>query len=488
MELIIVAKRDKKTDVSHLHREELVVLINLLQEKNNLLEEKYEKLEAKFKLLEARLSKNSSNSSKPPSSDSNNPGSKKKKNKKTTSLRKKTGKKPGGQVGHPGNHLEISLTPDEIVSLPVTHCAHCNKHLKNPANEIDKRQVFEIPEPKLFVTEYQSACKYCDKCGYTTSACFPEWITHKTQYGPRAKSLMVYMNQYQLLPFDRASEFFETVYNQKVSPGTIVNAVNALAKRLGSVEKEIKRLLTASPLIGCDETGSNINGEKYWMHTVGNEKLTHYATHKNRGSIATKEIGILAEFKGTMVHDHWKPYFVYKDCRHALCNAHHLRELKFLYECQNMKWAKLMTDFLVEVNDKKQLFLKTKKHTFSKHKLKEYELSYDDILKKAQKEQARRGTITSRNLLKRLREYKSSVLLFIRDFSVPFTNNGSERDIRMHKVKKKISGCFRSDLGSENFCKIRSVISTAKKNKKNIFLILQEAFHKIISAGDLLAT
>jgi len=371
--------------------------------------------------------------------------------------------------------------------LPVEHCAGCGSNLKHVPSTVDTRQEFELPVPKIQVIEYQAEIKNCKKCGCETQACFPDHITHTTQYGARAKSLMVYMNQYQLLPFKRASEFFKTVYGHNVSPATIANATNALSTRMGQVENEIKELLKQSELNHCDETGVNINGDRNWMHTIGNDKLTHYAVHKNRGSKATKDIGILPEFKGIMVHDHWKSYFQYSENQHALCNAHHLRELRFLYEYQNIKWAKCISDLLVEINDKKEIISKNNGE-FSKYRLKKYSKTYDDILSKAAKEQARRGTIDSRNLLKRLKNYKNETLLFMNNMLVPFTNNLSERDLRMNKVKQKISGCFRKANGVNNFCKIRSVISTAKKNSVNIFDVLTEAFQKIISVDLLLKT
>lgn len=480
-------KRENKTDVSHLDDADKTAMIHLLQEQNNLLKEKYSRLEKRFKILEGRLAKDSSNSSKPPSSDTRRPKNKKGSVKKTTSSRQKTGKSPGGQVGHKGSHLKMSATPDEVILFSVTTCAHCHSHLKHAKSEIEKRQEFDIPDPKLWVKEYQTERKYCKKCGYTTYACFPDTITHKTQYGARARSLMVYLSEYQLIPFARASEFFETIYNHKVSPGTIVNAVNALSMRLESVESQIKELLSNSLLVHCDETGVNINGDKRWIHTVGNEQLTHYAIHQRRGRLATEAIGILPKFNGTVVHDHWKSYFGYEACTHGLCNAHHLREFRYLYDHQNIRWAKKMSDLLVDINEQKKRLLPHKKR-FSRKKLKEYHETYDDILRKAAREQARRGTIDSHNLLKRLKNYKDAVLLFMNDFTVPFTNNLSERDLRMNKVKQKISGCYRSQSGGEHFCRIRSVISTAKKNKKNVFSTLQDAFHKIISTDDLLIT
>jgi len=478
-----VKKKDKKSDISNLDAADKIILIHLLQEQNNLLKEKYKRLEKRLKVLESRLAKNSSNSSKPPSSDTTH--RKRKSAKRTTRSKKKSGKKPGGQVGHKGSHLKLSATPDERVLLPVSACGHCQKSLKKRPDKLEIRQLFEIPEPKIWITEYQAQHKYCQHCGYTTSACFPDSLTHKTQYGPRAKSLLVYMNQYQLLPYERSSEFFETIYHHKVSPGTIVNAVNTLSIRLEQVEHEIKGLLTESALAHCDETGINITGNKNWLHTVGNEQLTHYAIHEKRGRKATEAIGILPEFRGTLVHDHWKSYFTYKDCEHALCNAHHLRELRFIHEHQNIKWAKKMSNLLIAINDHK-IALVHSEMAFSKRTLKKYHATYDEILSNARKEQARRGTIDSHNLLKRLREYKPSVLLFMTDFSVPFTNNLSERDIRMTKVKQKISGCFRSKAGGEHFCRIRSVLSTAKKNKINAFHVLQIAFHRIISSKDIL--
>jgi len=409
-----VIKKDKKVDVSHLDSADKTILIDMLHEKNNLLIEKFNRLDAKFKMLESRLAKNSNNSSKPPSSDTKKP---KKRPNKTESLKKKSGKKAGGQAGHKGHTLAMSATPDEIITLPVDACANCGSSLKKCQASVEKRQQFEIPAPKMWVTEYHIEIKDCKKCRQTTTACFPDSITHVTQYGPRARSLMVYMNTYQFIPFKRSSEFFQTVYGHKVSPGTIVNAVNALSERYVVVENEIKELLAQSKLVNCDETSVNINGNKQWLHTVGNEKLTHYGVHEKRGRKATEDIGILPKFKGTMIHDHWKSYFSYEENQHGLCNAHHLRELRFIYEHHHIKWGKKVAELLTEINLKKEVLL-TEKKKFSKGQLKFYSEGYDDILKKAGREQARRGTIDSKNLLKRLKNYKPEVLLFINSLLV----------------------------------------------------------------------
>jgi transposase len=404
-------KKDKKTDVSHLFPEEKTDLIYLLLEKNNLLIDQYNRLETKFKWLEAQLAKNSSNSSKPPSSDTKNP---KKKSQKTASLKKKSDKKPGGQPGHAGKTLQKSTMPDETVWLPVDECIHCGKNLKREASTLECRQEFEIPKPVMWVTEFQAQTKHCPACRCTTAACFPKHITHTTQYGPRAKSLMVYLNQYQLIPFNRAAEFFNAVYHQPVSPGTIVNAVGALSIRLDAVDNGIKHLLIQSKLLHCDETGTHINGNKQWLHTVGTKKLTHYAVHEKRGQAAMDAIGILPHFKGTLIHDHWKSYFAYKDVRHGLCNAHHLRELKFLDEHQNMTWAKKMSDLLLRINAHKEVLVQAGR-AFNAFQRKNYNEDYDEIISKAGQEQARRGSIESHNLLKRLKNYKACVLLFMNE-------------------------------------------------------------------------
>ena len=269
-------KKDKKTDISHLFPEEKSALIYLLLEKNNLLIDKFNRLERKYNLLAAKLAKNSSNSSKPPSSDDQKPKSNPK---KTTSLRKKSNRKPGGQPGHKGKTLAMSETPDEIIVLPVENCGHCGKDLRRQKYALDCRQEFEIPEPKMWVTEYQAQIKDCPTCDYTTMAVFPESITHKTQYGPRAKSMMVYMNQYQLIPVERVSEFLETIYGQKASAGTIVNATTALSSRLDQLETGIKQILTQSQLAHSDETGIRVNNMKRWLHTFSTDQITHYAIH-----------------------------------------------------------------------------------------------------------------------------------------------------------------------------------------------------------------
>ena len=466
-------------DASGLSHAEKNEVIGMLQEQILLLKEKINRLAAKIKVLEGRSKKNSKNSHKPPSTDE------KSRNKKTTSSREKSSNNPGGQPGHPGKTLEQHKNPDEIVKLTVSDCAHCGTSLRNTATSIIRRQQFEIPPIHMFVTEYQAESKDC-KCGYNTTACFPEGITNTVQYGPNARALMVYLNQYQFIPYLRIKQLFKDVFGKDISPGTIVNAINSLSANLNILDSQIKNKLRRSTVIHCDETGMNVNGEKQWLHTSGNEKWAHFGLHAKRGQQASQEINILPRSKGIMVHDHWKSYFRYSRNEHALCNAHHIRELRFIHENHSMQWAKNMKGLLLEINQSKDKYVNQNKTKFSKWLLRKYNSAYDSILVLAEREQRVRGTIDSRNLINRLKGYKKETLLFMNNFKVPFTNNLAERDIRMAKVKQKISGYFRSKISSNSFCKIRTMIISATKNRKNIFKTIQAAFRGTMTTKLLL--
>ena len=479
--------KSKNTLKQALNEADKNFIINLLQEENLLLKEKIQRLEKRLKDVEAKSNKDSRNSNKPPSSDMHKRNKSKDKN-KTSSLKKKSGKRPGGQPGHKGTTLPMCHNPDEIIRYEVHTCGHCHNDLRNKPATLDIRQEYEIPKPRMFVREHQGESVYCEACEYTTKAEFPEHITHKTQYGPIAKSMMVYLTQHQYLPYDRASQLFEAVYHHKVSPGTLVNTVSHLGRRLTDLDAEIKEYLAKSDLAHADETSININGSKRWLHTVGTDVVAHFGMHVNRGKKATQEIGILPSFTGILVHDHWKSYFTYENILHVLCNAHHLRELKFFDEQHSMKWANKMYCLLNKINNHKQELIKKSKFSFCRRMIKKYETEYDDILKSAQREQAKRGTIDSHNLMHRLKDFKEATLLFMYDFSVPFTNNLSEQDLRMHKIKQKISGCFRSEWIAEQYCKIRSMLVSGRKNRHNPFELIQRAFTRKLSLKYILAT
>jgi transposase len=459
-----------------LKEREKIELLYLQGEKINLLEEEIRRLKIR---LDKYTKKNSKNSNKPSSTDQSN--------NKTQSLRKKSGKKLGGQLGHKGYNLKFSKTQDEILYYSIIQCACCGCKLDKKPDDLDRRQVFEVPKPKISITEHQAEIKICAKCGNTNIAQIPSWIISKTQYGPEDKSLMVYLSQYQLLPYQRIRLLFKTIYNHIVSAGTVYNAVTENGVKLQNIDQKMGQLLVKSPILHGDESGINIGNDKHWLHVASNEKVTHYSVHKSRGFEAMEEIGIFKRYQGIMIHDHWRSYFRYTEAKHALCNAHHLRELKYINEVQGLKWAKTMSDLLIEIYDRKQRSISRGWHKFySKTKMKFIE-RYMDIIHSGQQEQSFRGTLDSKNLLKRLKEHYQGALLFMENYEVPFTNNQGERDIRMIKVHQKITGGFRTISGAKTFCINRGVISTAIKNGKNILNVLRQSFLGKLKLPQLIA-
>ena len=460
----------KLNDLSLLTTEEKLELIILQAEENNLQKEQIRNLKEKIKRLESKEAKNSKNSHKPPSSDQNKP-------KKTNSLRKKSSKKRGGQPGHKGYNLARVDAPDEVITHCVDNCLICGSDLSKAPCTLDSRQVFDIPKPKMMVTEHRIEIKSCKTCSHTNKALYPFGVNQPTQYGARTRGLMVYLNKEQLLPYRRTKLLFKAIYNHNISVGTVVNAVNYIAERLSNIEPQIKELLKKAPVLHADETGTNVTSSKHWLHVACTDKLTHYGIHTKRGSVAMNDIGILPSFTGIMVHDHWSSYYVYEDATHAMCNAHILRELKFIHEHENFKWASKMTDLLYDMKKSKDAFLQSPNDS-PPIEIENLEKKYSSIITTGRREQAVRGTNNSKKLLKRLTEYRDNILLFLHDIIVPFTNNIAERDIRMEKVRLKISGGFRTLKGAQNNCTIKSVLSTGNKNSKNPLEILVLAFQE----------
>jgi len=437
-------------------------------------------LEARVKSLEDLLAQNSRNSSRPPSSD----GYEKPQPK---SQRKVSGKKPGGQKGHPGHTLKKAAEPDHTLVHSVGTCEKCHQCLEGKtAVGHDSRQVFDLPPMKLEVTEHQAEKKLCD-CGHVTRAAFPEGVTQPTQYGPGVKSLEVYLSQYQLLPFERIQELFMDLFGHPPSQGTLVNMNEACYEGLDSMEEAIKEALVHAGRAHFDETGFRIEGERQWLHVASTETLTCYASHAKRGTKAMDSMDILPRFKGRAVHDHWDSYFHYENCAHALCNDHHLRELTYIHERFDQEWAQEMKALLL---DAKALVEERKEVTTSLNTedTRRIEDAYQNILLKGfeanpeiprdltTKKRGPKKRTKPQNLLRRLSRRREETLAFIYDFNIPFGNNQGERDIRMMKVKQKISGTFRSEKGAKIFCRIRGYISTMKKQGQNVLEAIKSVF------------
>lgn len=418
--------------------------------------------------LELLLKKNSNNSSKPPSSDELK--------KKIQNNREKSNRKQGAQPGHKGKGLSPMEKVDEQILCPVDPVCPCGEDLSQKETErIEKRQVIDTPGKLIHVKEYLLEVKTCNcgrehigQCNYT----------QRVQYGEGIKSLLVYLNQYQLIPTERIQEMMKDLFGLSVSDGLIFSGTKNCFGNLTNTIAYIKQSLTKSKVMHNDETGVRCEGKTQWVHSASNNEFTHFAIHKKRGSEAMDKIDILPQFKGTSVHDRWASYDKY-NCTHALCNSHLLRDLKFVYEEMNRSWAKEMIQLLKQGNEKK------KASTITSHWITRATNKMDAIIQKALKKEpkekirigkrGRKPRNKSLRLLHVFRDKKEEILLFLKNKAIPFDNNLAERDLRMIKLKQKISGCFRSKEGAEIFCTIRSYISTIRKQGYLVWEAIKQA-------------
>jgi transposase len=413
--------------------------------------------------LERRLNLNSQNSSKPPSSD----GLRKP---QTRSLREKGKNKSGGQSNHRGDTLYQTMHPDQIVVHKLDSCPNCNRGLKKTTvAKVIKRQVFDLSVPKVEVTEHQVEVKCCFWCNHKVSAEFPKEVNAPVQYGPRVKAFAIYLQNQHFLPEVRLKTIFKDIFDLPIACATLSNFSAGLSSRLSDFLELIDNSLYRAKIKHLDETGLKAKGKQRWLHVASTGKLTKYRLSTRRGEIPDKMLGIV-------VHDHWKSYFSIKHAKHAICNVHILRELVGIIEEQPETWAKRMHRLLRLSCRVKNEYPKgiPNKWTdfFSKNYFKiidEGILYHESLTPLAQKR--KHGTQKRRvghNLLLRLQHYSDETLRFLYNPTVPFTNNQAEQDLRMMKVKQKISGCFRSLSGAETFCRVRSLLSTARKQGWNI--------------------
>ncbi len=452
----------------------MVQLVETLQASQAELRQQVATLTAQVADLTARLNKDSHNSHKPPSSD----GLAKKKP-RPRSLRKRSGKKSGGQAGHPGMTLMLVDDPtDYQVWSPVT-CRACGISLAEA--EIvgqERRQVVDLPEPRLDIVEHQALQKVCAYCQTVTTGTFPADVTQPVQYGARVKATAVYLQIGQFLPYERTIETLRDLFGVAPSEGTLTTAQATAYSRLNLVETTIVATLRRKPVLTVDETGARVAQALHWIHVMGTDTLTYYARHAKRGWDAIQAVGLLVGFAGRRVHDALAAYLKLPGL-YALCNAHLLRELIALVE-DNAKhvWAARLIRLLVSMKDAVAEARAAGLTELPKRQRAGFEAAYTHLIQLGEHANpppaatGRRGRpkqTPARNLLDRLTTHRSAILAFLHDFRVPFDNNQAERDLRMIKVKLKVSGCFRSPEGADYFCRIRGYISTLRKQDYSVF-------------------
>ena len=432
-------------------------------------------LQQRVQELEERLAKDSHNSHLPPSSD--------RFVRQPKSLRKKSGKKPGGQESHPGKTLTWSEIPDEVIVHPVTCCEHCQSDLQAvPPVQIERRQVVDVPAPRLLVQEHHAERKACPACHQITAAPFPAGVDARVQYGMRLGATAVYLVQQQLLPWARACEVLSDLVGAQISEGTLASLIERCAQNLGEVEEQIKQALVKADVLHQDETGLYVKGVRQWMHVACTAQLTHYAVHQKRGKEALDAIGIMPRFGGTSVHDGWRSYFLYA-CSHALCLVHLLRELTFLAEEQRLEWAAELKALLLDMKEATEEAREQGLAMLHPLEVEDWQAQFvtlvahaDATTPTAQAPPGKRGRAkqsAARNLLDRLIGDQEAVLAFLHRLVVPFDNNQAERDVRMVKVQQKVSGSFRSEAGAMAFCRIRSYLSTLRKQGMDLLVSLE---------------
>ena len=436
-------------------KEATKIIINTLKDQNNLLKERLAKYENP---------KNSKNSSIPPAQDPF---------RKTKSLRGKSKLKQGGQKGHKGNKLTMIANPDIVVIHDITQCDCCGNELPKADSNYDARQVFDLPPIKIEVTEHRRLKKTCLHCGRKNKATFPKGMNQEAQYGKGIKSLCVYLQNYQMLPYSRCSEFINDLIGHQIATGSLSNFQQQCFTYLKPYQQEVKDLLLQSPILDADETGIRLNGNNSWVHVISNKAISFFGHHLKRGKEAMNAIGILENYKGILVHDRFSSYFSY-NCDHSLCNAHILRDLVYVEETFDAHWAKQIKELLIRAKNKKDndpdLKASNYPRVFKKYTslIRPIIKAYDKKFKKTDEQR----------LAFALEKHKYLFLKFIKQPEVPFDNNQAERDLRMIKVKQKVSGCFRSQTHAGYFASIRGYISTIKKNNRNVLEEIRNAFQQ----------
>jgi len=403
---------------------------------------------------------------------------------KPRSERGNSGKNPGGQKGRKGSTLKKVDKPDAFEAHKLDRCPKSGVRLTD--NDIVgsiKRQVYDTPAPRMIVTEHEAFTYKNPKTGELIQAPFPEGVKAPTQYGPNLKSLLVYLGDWHFIPNDRLVQLIADLFGNRISPATIEAARKSCYSNLEDFVQRVHDLIRGSSVAHADETGFRVKKKLHWLHVACTQTVTKYYVHEKRGAEAMDDAEIWVGFNGRLIHDCWRTYFGY-DCDHGLCNAHVIRELRYVHEQLGQDWAKKMIDLLYEMKKEADKRYQSGKW-FSEGEMKSYARRFGIFLTKGENQNPfkppsikKRGPpkrTKAQNLLHRMRKYGNDFLAFLNDPNIPFTNNLAEQDVRMMKVQQKISGCFRTLTGAKVFARIRSYLSTLRKNEQDILAGIRSA-------------
>jgi transposase len=422
-------------------------------------------LQAEVRRWRDAAAQNSTNSSRPPSKD--RPESPKPK-----SLRKASGRKPGGQPGHPGRTLEWKSDPEHTQIHPLLEC-NCGEDLsRQPATNYEARQVFDLPSLTLECTEHRAEIKECPCCHCRVTAPFPDAVKAPVQYGKNLRALLAYLYDAQEGASLRICEMCQEMFGYAVSEATLQAARQQQYEALEPFEKRLREILPKEPVLGADETMVPINKVNHWLHVLCTPLLTFLSVQLLRGKAAIEAIGIIPKFTGWLMHDFLSSYLGFDNCLHTFCKSHLMRELVFLYEQHSQGWAKGLHDLFLEMLQCVQE-RKARDAPLSSAEYKSWYRRYWKLLRAGrqanpltpeQKAGQCRKQSKEQNLLDRLEEYDECILAFLWNWELPFTNNDSERAFRMIKTRLKISGCFRTLEGACRHARIYSYLSTLRKH------------------------
>lgn len=462
--------------------DEIQLLLELVQQQAK----RIQVLEEELRELKHRLNQDSSNSSKPPSSDPifNRPS--------RIGRKKKTGNKPGGQKGHKGHKLKKYEQADFEKEYHLAQCPNCKEDQLEIVGKIT-RQVLDIPVPRIEATDhifYSYSCKCCKEIFRHPKH---RELNQQVQYGANIKSLVNYLNVYQIIPYKRLTQLLEVLYGHKISQGSISNFNREASLKLVSFISQLKQNLSAkSQVVNADETGCMVSKQLSWVHVYSNRTVTLLEGSEYRGKKAIDKIGILPQMQGTIIHDRFGSYFQYTNVKHGLCNAHILRDIKAAQINNNMVWLENIKQILLRSKNTKD------KGRLTKNSAKIWQTKFENILRNQrvyyQKQEELLRKKKPKGNLKRppdhklfiaFWKYRKEILLFLHDLEVPFDNNQAERDLRMLKVKMKVSNQFKSLDWLNVHASIRSFISTAQKQKLNLFQCLENLHRNPISAVHL---